>query len=98
MIPVQITISVGTRHIDRGQKLKIDSCPFALALNEQIGAYRPEVRLYSVMHFQHIWKDQEGRLITYSHPPEAIKFINDFDSGVNVYPAVFTLTRQEYNT
>lgn len=90
-LPAYINLRVNHYHIASGKRLSIDSCPFALALNDLI---RANARLYSVMHHEHIWKDMQGNLVCYYHPQEAQKFINDFDADKPVNPANFILVRK----
>lgn len=88
-LPATITVAAG--HIAAGQPEICVSCPIALALTDAIGDPDIQVRV----HDDEAVLFRGKRIARAELPPEAVRFIDRFDSGQPVEPFTFTLTWRE---
>lgn len=82
----QIRVTVEEKHIKAGRRGQANSCPIALALNEQYDTEESHVS------YKWCFVGPIG-----DHPYDlsrrAIKFIEDFDNGEKVEPATFVFKK-----
>ena len=93
-LPEIIHIKVEQRHIDNGKREDCSYCPIALAIMETIpsncllGPFWKQVKV-------HDSNEIIVRGITYNTSRKVSQFICDFDSGKEVEPMDFVLSKQE---
>lgn len=96
-------IKVTEQHIKNGTKKRADCCPIALAIKEQYPTYEPcvdgkYVKLFKIggdYRTSYVFMNNEIVLKTKKRlnklPPEAIRFIGEFDSSGGGKPIEFDL-------
>lgn len=78
-------ISVTQKHIDRGIRENMRSCPIALAIRERIGA---EVSVGA--NYAHC----PGKGVWWMLPIKINDFIREFDRGIEVKPFTFLTSKE----
>ncbi len=82
-------IFVTKKHIKKGKRRKMLSCPIALALKQKFKDQEPEVSSEEVA----LWSNGDQQF--YTLPQKAQKFVEDFDEGKKVKPFIFCLNIKE---
>ena len=90
-----ISIDVTQEDIDQGIPHSTTKCPIARAINRTFGFPDSScsVELWTGVHVMPF--RAMGSRGYYEHTPESRRFVMDFDSGVLVQPATFTLKREK---
>ncbi len=82
-------VAVAQHHINGGTRGHNTKCALALALADATG--KEFFVFHDSCHPVHTWETRLLRLL----PPEARRFIEDFDGGVAVEPCEFELPTEE---
>jgi len=87
-----MTVKVSKKNIDGGARANCQLCPVALALLEQFPDSDP------IVESAHVSIKDAGNILIYRMPDEAVKFVDDFDEGLEVKPFKFELGDPEVKT